>query len=195
MKRIATFEKVDKNVFIVNVTQTIGKELESDGLNSNIFGQALKSVILESVDVAHKILVGIWDDVINIPKRKTKGSAGYDFGCPFDICLLPGQEVVIPTGIKCRMDDGWVLKVYPRSGLGFKYRCRLANTVGVIDSDYYNNPDNEGHILIKIVNEGNKKMELHAGDSFAQGIFSEFGITTDDDVEDSRVGGIGSTGR
>lgn len=194
MKRIATFEKVKEGIFVVATTETITKQ---NKLGYETFGKDLVGVLRReyNVDVIYNHLEGIFNDVIKLPTRKTKGSAGYDFVCPFDVCLLPGQDVVIPTGIKCRMDDGWVLKVYPRSGLGFKYVCRLANTVGIIDADYYNNSDNEGHILIKIVNEGNKKMELHAGDSFAQGIFSEFGITTDDDADGSRVGGIGSTGR
>lgn len=184
MKRIATFEIVTKDEF----KKALDKQCNVEAIQPTIQNFWVND---KNGDVGYTKLY----NVVELPKRKTKGSAGYDFVCPFDVCLLPGQELVIPTGIKCRMDDGWVLKVYPRSGLGFKYRCRLANTVGVIDADYYNNPDNEGHILIKIVNEGNKKMELHEGDSFVQGIFSEFGITTDDDVEDSRVGGVGSTGR
>lgn len=192
MKRIAKFEKVNNETFAVEVSQVMAKHLES-GLH--IFGSALLQTIVESTEVASKILNGILTDVVALPKRKTKGSAGYDFVCPFDVCLLPGQEVVIPTGVKCRMDDGWVLKVYPRSGLGFKYRCKFANTVGIIDGDYYNNCDNEGHILIDIVNEGNKKMELRPGDRFAQGIFVEFGITVDDDADGHRCGGIGSTGK
>ena len=134
-------------------------------------------------------------DSIELPKRATAGSAGYDFHTPVDIRLEPGQTVKIPTGIRAKMDADWVLMVFPRSGLGFKYRLQLNNTVGVIDSDYYNS-DNEGHIFIKITNDSNegKTVEVAAGGGFAQGIFMPYGITEDDDVSDIRNGGFGSTG-
>ena len=79
------------------------------------------------------------------PKRATSGSAGYDFYAPCGISLKPGETVKVLTGIRARIDEGWVLTLYPRSGLGFRYRLQLNNTVGVIDSDYYGS-DNEGHI-------------------------------------------------
>ncbi len=133
-------------------------------------------------------------DSIKLPKRATAGSAGYDFYTPVDITLLPGQTVKIPTGIRAKMDRDWVLMIFPRSGLGFKYRLQLNNTVGVIDSDYYDS-DNEGHIFIKITNDSNegKTVEVGAGGGFAQGLFMPYGITEDDDVTDSRNGGFGST--
>ena len=90
------------------------------------------------------------------------------------------------------MNTSWVLMLYPRSGLGFKYKVRLNNTVGVVDADYYFS-DNEGHIFIKITNEGDKPVIVKTGDAFAQGIFMEYGITEDDRVEESRNGGFGST--
>lgn len=130
-----------------------------------------------------------------LPTRATAGSAGYDFRIPCDLTLAPGETVKIPTGIRAQMEDGWVLQIYPRSGLGFKFRLQLNNTVGIIDSDYYYS-DNEGHILIKVTNtntEG-KTLSLKAGDGFAQGIFLPFGITEDDDVCAVRNGGFGSTG-
>ncbi|MBQ5648639.1 MAG: deoxyuridine 5'-triphosphate nucleotidohydrolase, partial [Clostridia bacterium] len=104
--------------------------------------------------------------------------------------------VKIPTGIRVKMEDGWVLKIYPRSGLGFKYRVQLNNTVGIIDSDYYY-AANDGHIFIKITNDSNegKTLTLNRGDAFAQGIFVEYGITLDDDADGVREGGFGSTGR
>lgn len=131
---------------------------------------------------------------IKLPKRATSGSAGYDFYAPFDITLAPGETIKIPTGIRVKIDDGWVLKMYPRSGLGFKYRIQMNNTVGIIDSDYYLS-DNEGHIFCKITNDSNegKTMMLSQGDGFCQGIFVEYGITVDDDVSDIRNGGFGST--
>lgn len=133
---------------------------------------------------------------VKLPKRATAGSAGYDFFIGTDLELKPGETAKVPTGIRVKIDDGWVLKVYPRSGLGFKYRLQLNNTVGIIDSDYYNS-DNEGHIFIKITNDSNenKVLALKKGDGFAQGIFVEYGITFDDDARDVRNGGFGSTSR
>lgn len=131
---------------------------------------------------------------IRLPKRATKGSAGYDFYAPFDFRLAPGETMKIPTGVRVRMDEDWVLHIYPRSGLGFKYRLQLNNTVGIIDSDYYNS-DNEGHIFIKLTNDSNegKLLEVVKGSGFAQGIFLEYGITVDDEAEGVRNGGFGST--
>lgn len=131
---------------------------------------------------------------IRLPKRATKGSAGYDFYAPFDFRLAPGETIKIPTGVRVRMDEDWVLHIYPRSGLGFKYRLQLNNTVGIIDSDYYNS-DNEGHIFIKLTNDSNegKLLEVAKGSGFAQGIFLEYGITVDDETEGVRNGGFGST--
>lgn len=135
----------------------------------------------------------IYDGLI-LPKRATKGSAGYDFFAPFDIVLKPGETAKIPTGIRVYIEENYVLKLYPRSGLGFKYRLQLNNTVGIIDSDYYYS-DNEGHIFAKITNDSNeaKIVEIKAHTGFMQGIFVEYGITFDDDVTSIRNGGFGST--
>lgn len=131
---------------------------------------------------------------IRLPARATKGSAGYDFFAPAPFVLEPGKTVKIPTGIRVRMEEEWVLKCYPRSGLGFKYRLQLNNTVGIIDSDYYFS-DNEGHIFAKLTNDTNegKTVEIPAGTGFMQGIFVEYGITVDDEAEGVRNGGFGST--
>lgn len=133
---------------------------------------------------------------LKLPKRATIGSAGYDFYAPFDIELAPGETCLIPTGIRVKMEPNYVLKLYPRSGLGFKFRLQLNNTVGIIDSDYYNS-DNEGHIFAKITNDSNegKQVLLHQGDAFMQGIFVEYGITIDDDASAIRNGGFGSTNK
>lgn len=135
----------------------------------------------------------IYNNII-LPQRATKGSAGYDFVSPVDIQLKPKETLKIPTGIRCNIADGWVLMCYPRSGLGFKYRLQLNNTVGVIDSDYYNS-DNEGHIIAKLTNDSNeeKVMDVKSGSGFIQGIFTPFGITEDDNVINIRNGGFGST--
>ncbi|MGN1164830.1 MAG: deoxyuridine 5'-triphosphate nucleotidohydrolase [Lachnospiraceae bacterium] len=131
---------------------------------------------------------------IKLPERATAGSAGYDFFAPVDVVLNPGETVKIPTGVRVEMEPDWVLKCYPRSGLGFKYRLQLNNTVGIIDSDYFYS-DNEGHIFAKITNDTNegKVLNIGAGTGFMQGIFVEYGITVDDDVTAVRNGGFGST--
>ena len=133
-------------------------------------------------------------EALPLPKRATKGSAGYDFFAPFDITLAPGQTIKIPTGIRAKMEDNWVLKLYPRSGLGFKLRLQINNTVGIIDSDYYYS-SNEGHIFAKITNDSNegKTVSIKKFTGFIQGIFLEYGITYDDEVEEIRDGGFGST--
>ena len=111
----------------------------------------------------------------------------------FTFTLTPGETIVIPTGIRCNMKEDWVLKCYPRSGLGFKYQANLVNEVAIIDSDFYHS-DNEGHIMIKLVNRGNRSFTVEKGKGFAQGIFVQYGITVDDDVTEVRNGGFGSTG-
>ena len=133
---------------------------------------------------------------IRLPRRATRGSAGYDFLAPFSFTLKPGETIKIPTGIRVKIDEEWVLKIYPRSGLGFKYRLQMNNTVGIIDSDYFNS-DNEGHIFIKMTNDTNegRTLEIARGTGFAQGIFIEYGITADDEAEGVRNGGLGSTTR
>lgn len=133
-------------------------------------------------------------DSIKLPKRATSGSAGYDFFAPEDVELAPGETVKIATGIRAEMEPDWVLKCYPRSGLGFKYRLQLNNTVGIIDSDYFYS-DNEGHIFAKITNDTHEKktVRIDAGTGFMQGIFVEYGITKDDEATEVRNGGFGST--
>lgn len=135
----------------------------------------------------------IYDSLV-LPKRATKGSAGYDFYAPLTITLKPGETIKVPTGIRAEMDENWVLKLYPRSGLGFKYRLQLNNTVGIIDSDYFYS-DNEGHIFAKITNDSKegKVVSIEKGTGFMQGIFLEYGITVDDDADAIRNGGLGST--
>lgn len=171
MKRVAQFEKVSYEQF-------------REGLLDCIQPSLVESVIKQ-----------IYDS-IKLPKRATKGSAGYDFYTPVTITLLPGKTVKIPTGVRVKMDENWVLKLYPRSGLGFKFRLQLNNTVGIIDSDYYYS-DNEGQIFFKITNDSNenKIVDIPAGQAFAQGIFVEYGITYDDDADGVRNGGFGSTGK
>ena len=168
MKRIAKFHKVSEAQFVKDWTETFGMQDKEE----------LKDIY----------------ESIQLPKRATSGSAGYDFYSPLIISLEPGETIKIPTGIRVEMEEGWVLKCYPRSGLGFKYRLQMNNTVGIIDSDYFYS-DNEGHIFAKITNYTNedKTVEIQPGEGFMQGIFVEYGITVDDDVTAARNGGFGST--
>lgn len=131
---------------------------------------------------------------IRLPQRATKGSAGYDFYAPTDIVLQPGEGARVFTGIRVEMDESWALTCYPRSGLGFKFRMQLDNTVGIIDSDFFYS-DNEGHIQAKITNDSRtgKTLTIPAGTGFMQGIFLEYGVTVDDDASALRNGGLGST--
>ena len=131
---------------------------------------------------------------ISVPIRATRKSCGFDFKTYFDFSLAPNETIKMPTGIRVRIEDSWYLGVVPRSSIGFKYRVQLDNTVGIIDADYYD-AKNEGHIFIKITNDSKtgKVMELKAGDAFAQGIFSPYGITYSDNTTTEREGGIGST--
>lgn len=168
MRRIAKFHKVSIGQF-------------TDGLKEHFpqYGEAEVKAVY---------------DALKLPARATSGSAGYDFFAPFDFTLQPGETIKIPTGIRAEMEEDWVLKLYPRSGLGFKYRLQLNNTVGIIDSDYFYS-DNEGHIFAKITNDSNegKTVSIEAGSGFMQGIFLKYGITVDDDATGIRNGGFGST--
>ena len=138
--------------------------------------------------------VVLWVEGIKLPKRATRGSAGYDFFAPVSFTLAPGEMVKIPTGVRVEMAEDWVLCLYPRSGLGFKYRLQLNNTVGIIDSDYFYS-DNEGHMFMKLTNDSKEGKTLEVGQSegMVQGIFMQYGITEDDDADGVRNGGFGST--
>lgn len=168
MKTIARFEKISINQFINDFKDSFNEmnETEIEDIYNNI----------------------------NLPLRATAGSAGYDFYTPVSITLKPNETIKIPTGIRCFIENGWVLSIYPRSGLGFKFRLQLNNTVGIIDSDYYNS-SNEGHIFVKVTNDTNenKTVEVNQFEGFCQGIFTQFGIVENDNVTTIRDGGFGST--
>lgn len=170
MKRIAKFHKVSFGQFQTDWEDTFGKTEE-------------------------KAVQELYDE-IKIPRRATSGSAGYDFFTPAAFTIKPGETVKIPTGIRAEMEENWVLQCYPRSGLGFKFRLQLNNTVGIIDSDYFQS-DNEGHIFAKLTNDSKegKTVELSQGSGFMQGIFLEYGVTLDDEATETRNGGFGSTGK
>ncbi|MFQ6792635.1 MAG: dUTP diphosphatase [Thomasclavelia sp.] len=168
MQVVAKFEKISKQQFIKDFQDTF-TNYDSETINQ------------------------IYEN-LKLPKRATTGSAGYDFYTPIDFTLNPQETIKIPTGIRVKINEGWFLAIYPRSGLGFKYRLQLNNTVGIIDSDYYFS-DNQGHIFIKVTNDSNeaKTVVLKANQGFAQGIFMPFGIVEDDDTNTIRNGGFGST--
>lgn len=168
MKRIAKFEKVSYEQFRKDWNEKFPNDSEAQ------------------IEMIYHCL--------QLPKRATKTSAGYDIYAPISFTLEPGKEILIPTGIRARMEDDYVLMIYPRSGLGFKYRLQMNNTVGVIDSDYYY-AKNEGHIFCKLTNDTHegKTILVDQGTGMVQGIFMQYGITEDDDVTTERVGGLGST--
>lgn len=128
-----------------------------------------------------------------LPKRGTKNSAGYDFFALFDCTIKPGEIMKIPTGVKSCFKEDEVLFLIVRSSMGFKWNVRMCNQVGVIDSDYYNNIDNEGHIWIKLQNEGDKNYNVKKGEAIIQGIFLKYLMTDDDNTSSIRTSGIGST--
>lgn len=189
MIRIANFEKVSEAQYKKDYVDTNYKK---DSVTDNKMERGSSTEITDFYSTICEVVKT--HSSICLPKRATKGSAGYDFFAPEDIKLEPGQSIKVLTGIRVKMEEGWVLQIFPRSGLGFKYRCQLDNTVGIVDQDYYYS-DNEGHIMIKITNDSkeDKTIYVKAGEAFAQGIFIPFGITLDDDVEDIRNGGFGST--
>lgn len=171
MQRVGEFEKVSFEQFYDAIKAEFGVA------NANVKARAMY-------------------DEIRLPTRATIGSAGYDFIAPFAFRLAPGETIKIPTGIRVKIDEGWWLCCAPRSGLGTKYRMQLDNTIGVVDSDYYNS-DNEGHIYAKITNDGHdgKELSVKAGERFMQTIFIPYGITCSDAAEGVRNGGWGSTGK
>lgn len=152
------------------------------------FEKISKSEFLKDVPDAN------YDDII-LPKRSTLNSAGYDFYSVISFTLSPGERRVVPTGIKVSMNSNEFLSIYIRSSLGFKWNIRMCNQVGIIDADYYNNSENEGHIFVCLMNEGDKVLEIKKGDRIVQGIFMPFLITDDDKTTDIRMGGIGSTNK
>lgn len=131
-----------------------------------------------------------------LPQRSTKYSAGYDFVALTDFTINPDEIKLIPTGIKADMNNNEVLMIYIRSSLGFKFNIRMCNQTGIIDKDYYNNPDNEGHIFVKLQNEGTKPKEFKQGENIVQGIFLNYlTVDNEDEIEKERVGGVGSTNK
>lgn len=130
---------------------------------------------------------------VKLPKRKTKKSAGYDFFAVEDFTLYPNKLCIVPTGIKAYMEDDEVLYLHIRSSVAFKRGVRMLNSIGVIDADFVDNPDNEGEISLGLLSHNDDIVHIQKGERIAQGVFHKFLITDDDNAEGQRVGGIGST--
>lgn len=133
-------------------------------------------------------------DEYKLPVRKTKYSAGYDFLAIEDFSIKPGEIKKIPTGIKALYPTDETLMLFVRSSMGFKWNVRMCNQVGIIDSDFYNNSDNEGHMWFALQNQGDKVFKVKKGESFGQGLFMKY-LTVDDEeeIKGNRNGGLGST--
>lgn len=186
MKNVAKFEKVNYEQF------------KKDFIKARVLKPMRKMIgnfeMSTYEEYTEEEIKDIYDN-IKLPKRGTRGSAGYDFFVPFDLRLNKGETLLVPTGIRCEMDEDWFLSLYPRSGLGFKFRLQLDNSVGIVDSDYYRS-DNQGHIMVKLTNDirsSDKTLDLERGKGVVQGIFLPYGITVDDEVTELRNGGFGST--
>lgn len=128
-----------------------------------------------------------------LPIRKTKKSAGYDLALLEKIQLNPGETKLAKTGIKAYMLEDEVLELYIRSSIAYKKKIVLANNVGIIDADYYNNEDNDGHIMLALINLSSEVVTFSKGEFIAQGIFKKYLTVDDDQVEFVRTGGFGST--
>ena len=150
------------------------------------FGDKFPNIPLE-------IAESIYEE-IELPVRGTIRSAGYDFCIPFKAVLQPGEELLFPTGIRCKMDEDVVLLCVVRSSIGIKKGLHLCNQVGVIDSDYYN-AKNEGHIITALVNRGDKDFVINKGDRIVQGIFVEYHTADEEAVTTKRTGGFGSSNK
>lgn len=132
---------------------------------------------------------------VELPKRADKGSAGYDFFAPVNITILPKETAKVYTNVKAYMQEDEVLLLVPRSSLGINGLV-VANTLGVIDSSYYNNPNNEGNIILTLYNRSGKAINIKRGERFVQGIFTKYLIADEDTtLHEERIGGTGSSGK
>jgi dUTP pyrophosphatase len=135
-------------------------------------------------------------DSITLPKRSSKFSAGYDVKSIEHGIIKSGKSMAFKTGLKVAMNEDEVMYIYSRSSFGYKYDVCLTNCVGVIDSDYYNNPDNEGHFQVKLTNHGDKDFEINIGDRIGQCVFMKYLVVDDEEeITEKRKGGLGSTGK
>lgn len=175
------FEKITKDQWFKDITDFVEYvEVSSDSGDT-------------SMRVSYKY-IDHYDD-IKLPQRATSKSAGYDIISPVNASIMPHSEIKIPTGLKCQMLEDDVLLILIRSSLATKHGITVTNQVGVIDADYYNNPDNEGHIWLCLKNNSDKEFKINVGDRVSQAIFLKFGIVNEDiPATETRSGGFGSTG-
>lgn len=188
--RIAKFYKVSYQSFLNSFLPTweVGEKIRR--------GMKVSDKLEYTQEDYESVAKAIYN-AIELPHRHTKESAGYDFIFPYGYTVIaPGDSIIIPTGIKCQIATGWCMMIHPRSSLGLNYRLQLDDTISVIDADYYNNPSNEGNIIIKITNDSrisDNNLALDIGQHFCQGVFIPYGLTIDDNIQQVRVGGVGST--
>ena len=146
-----------------------------------------------------EVAKGFEDKNINLPVRKTKFSAGYDVEAAEDVIVPSFKKGMAPTliktGIKAYMPDDEVLMLYNRSSNPKKKGLILANSVGVVDKDYYGNQDNDGHIMFAFYNIKDEDIEIKKGECIGQAIFQKYLLTDDDKAEGERISGFGSTSR
>ncbi len=140
-----------------------------------------------------KVAKGFSNSNIILPKRQTKNAAGYDFYVASDTIIKAHSIALIPTGVKAYMESDEVLCIYVRSSMPLKRGLTLANNVGIIDSDYFENVDNDGHIMIQVLNITNDDILVKKDERIAQGIFMKYLLTDDDNASADRIGGFGST--
>ena len=206
MNNIALFEKVSFDTFKKDYI-TFSK------LNSPMFNSYDSKP--HAWEVSDEFIQRMYDNII-LPVRATSGSAGYDFVTPISFILPPMGTIKIPSGIKCNIDTGWVMMCYPRSSYGFNWRLQFDNTTPVVDSDFYNNEFNEGHIAFQITNDSKRPpvskinhitgervvmpdpdsiAAIKQGDRICQAVFTIYGLTKDDNTTNIRTGTSGSTGK
>ena len=146
-----------------------------------------EKISFEQFKIDVKDDINLYNDLV-MPSRSTKHSAGYDFHAIEDFEINPGETLKIPLGVKAKMMEDEFLMVVVRSSVGFKFNVRLVNQVGIIDSDYYNAKENEGHIWVKLKNEGEEIFKVKKGEHFMQGIFLKY-LTCGDEVDAQRTNG------
>ena len=210
MNRVAEFKKVSFEQWSKEVAMVYCERYEilckeEKAALENVYEEKTARVIIE--DFANKKEASIvqylkgygehfrynWENLI-IPKRATKGSAGHDISAPYFINIMPGETKRIPTGLRCKMDENYVMHIYPRSSMAIKHKMLISNTIPVVDSDYYY-ADNEGHIILYIENRGDEWLHIKEFNTFAQAVFVPFGVADTEEVKGIRTGGFGSTGR
>ena len=156
---------------------------------------AKQEVNSEGASIEVNKVIDVYDECIQLPQRSTTRSAGYDLISPIDAEIPPHSQMMIPSGLKVNMEADDVMFIIIRSSLGIKKGLSIPNQTGVIDSDYYNNPDNEGHFWICLRNNNDTPYKINRGDRISQAIFLKYSTTADDQpISNSRNGGFGSTG-